>query len=258
MGRRLFNLALLVLLGPFLVTFAYEGIRFVLAVFTLEAMQWFLLGAAGSVVIYPLLLGNSLGFVEQLLHELEHAALAFVFTFRFPTRMEIDPDEGSEVRAPAGGGCLTTLAPYYLPLLTLPFLLIKAGADWAFSSAETGFASTLASVLEILIGVTLTFHITNTIIEMTRDQRDFKEVGWISSFAGILFMNLMVLVVTVAVVTGSYEALWAYVKEAAGATVGAYQDAYAFLQERLLPALRDLVQWVVDWICERSPLAPAP
>lgn len=248
----------MVLLGPFLITYAYEGVRFVLSVFTFDATMWFLLGAVVSVVVYPLLLGNSIGFVEHLLHELEHAAIAFFFTFRLPSRMEIDPNEGSEVRAPGGGGCLTTLAPYYLPLLTLPFLLLKALVVLAVSFLEIDFPNMLKVSLDLFIGATLAFHTTNAIIELTRGQDDIKKVGWLPSLGGLLFMNLLVLVLCIAVVTGSYAELWAYVRTAAAATVDAYRAAYEYVQTQLLPLVGDLTDIVRDELCDGCTPTPVP
>jgi hypothetical protein len=258
MGRRLVNFTLLVLLGPILFTFAYEGVLFVLSVFTLAAAKWFLLGAGVSLVVHLLLMQDSIRFLEILMHEVEHAAVVFFLTFQLPTRMEINTQGRSVVEVPDRGGCLTTLAPYYLPLLTLPPLLVKALAAPAFSRLGIDFPTLLALVLDVLIGGSLAFHMVTTCKEMRPAQSDLREVGLLNSLVAVLLLNLMFLVLIIAVVTGSYEAYWAYVKDAAGATVGAYQAAYASLTERLLPALGDLVQRVVDWICDRGAPALAP
>lgn len=109
MGRRLFSFTLLVLLGPLLVTSGREGVRFLVSVFTLEATKWLLLGVGLSLVIHILLLQDSLRLLEILLHELEHAALAFLLTFKLPTKMEIDTQGTSTVWVPDRGGCLTML-----------------------------------------------------------------------------------------------------------------------------------------------------
>jgi hypothetical protein len=258
MGRKLLNFTLLVLLGPLLVTFAYEGALFVLSVFTLGATTWFLLGAGISLLIHLLLLGDSVDFLEALMHELEHAALAFLFTFRLPTKMEINPKGKSSVQV-GGGGCLAVLAPYYLPLLTLPLLLVKALAALGFSQFGIDSPTLLALALDLLIGASLAFHLATTLKEFRPSkQDDIKEVGLIPSLVGVLFLNVIFVVLSIAVVTGSYEELWASVKTAATGTLNAYQAAYVFLTERLLPGGGDLVQQAVDWISGRFAPAPVP
>lgn len=258
MGRKLLYFTLLVLLGPFLFTFAYEGVLFALSVFTLGAATWFLVGAGISLVAHLLLLQDSLRFLEILMHELEHATIAFLFTFRLPTKMEIDTEGVSKVVTLDRGGCFKTLAPYYLPLLALLPLLLRALAAPAFSWLGLDLPNFLAVVLDLLIGATLTFHIVTTCKEFRPAQPDIKKVGLITSIVAVLSLNLMFLVFSIAAVTGSCAEWWVYVKDAATATVGAYQAAYIFLTERLLPGVGDLVQWVVDWIYGRFAPATVP
>lgn len=257
MSRRLLNLGLIILLGPFLVTFAYRGVLFLLEVFRWETTMWFLIGAGASLLVYFVLLNGKIAFLEHLLHELEHAALAFLFSFQLPSKMEIDPT-GSKVAVPAGGGCLTTLAPYYFPLLTMPFLILKALAALAFSLLEISFPTFLAVTLDLLIGATLMFHYVCSIKEYRLAQPDIKEVGFIPSFAVMLFLNLAFLIVSIVVVTGSYADLWAYIKTAALATVDGYKVAYAWVTTRLLPFLGDLIQSLLGRYCETCTPTPMP
>jgi hypothetical protein len=258
MGRRLFNFTLLVLLGPLFVTFAYEGALFLVSVFTLAATTWFLVGVGLSLVAY-LLLQKNVDFIEHLLHELEHAVVAFFFTFQWPKKMEINPEQGSKVEGSLRGGCLTGLAPYYFPLLTVPLLLIKGLAALAFHWCKIDFPNWLSLPLDLLIGATLAFHLVTTLKEFRPGkQTDIKKEGPINSFVAVLFANLIFIVLTIAVVTNSYAELWAYVKSAAAATLGAYQVAYEFVQVHLLPAAGKLVQWVVDRFSGGSTATPVP
>lgn len=257
MGRRLLNFTLLVLLGPLLFTFAREGVRFLVSVFTLEATQWFLLGAGLSLVIHLLLLQDSIRFLEILMHELEHAVLPFLLTFRLPTKMEINTEGKSTVQVPAGGGCLMTLAPYYLPLLTIPLLLVKALAALVFSWLDIDFPALLALVLDVLIGATLAFHLVTTVKEFHPRQDDLRKEGLIPSFGIVLFLNLIFVILSIVVVTGSYAELWAYVKAAAAATGGAYLAFYEFVRDRALPALGQLLQWLADQFSGGSTPAPS-
>jgi hypothetical protein len=255
MSRRLLNLTLMVLLGPLLVTFAYEGVRFAFSVFTLEATQWFLLGAALTPLPYALLRKKNIAFIEHLLHELEHAAVAFLFSFELPSRMEIDPEKGSKVQTPARGGCLTTLAPYYLPSLTIPFLLIKT---LAFFIWDLTSPSVVAIALDLLIGTTLGFHVASAIRELARGQDDIKKEGWLPSFGGLLFINMIVLILSIAVVTGNYAEVGTCFETAAGSTVDTYKAVYEYIQTDVLPAVGNLVDWVREEFCDGATPTPGP
>jgi hypothetical protein len=254
---RILNLFLVILLAPAFSAFVYEGALFVASVFTIDATKWFLLGIVLSLFVYVVFLHDNIGFIEHLLHELEHAALSFLFTLKLPKRMEIDPDEGSEVLT-RGGGCLMTLAPYYLPLLTVPFLLLKALASLAFSLLKIPFPPFLAGALDLLIGATWMFHLVGTLREFRPFQTDIKKTGLIASFVAVLFLNFMFVVLSVAVVTGSYAELLDYVKAALATTLDAYKAVLDFVTTRLLPILGDLVQTVKDLFCLECTPTPTP
>ena len=255
---RILNLVLVILLAPALFAFVYEGALFLASAFTFEATKWYLLGIILSLFTYVVFLHGNIGFIEHLLHELEHAALAFLFTFKLPTKMEIEPEKESKVVAQTGGGCLSTLAPYYLPLLTLPFLLLKAMANLAFSLLKVPLFAFLTGALDLLIGATWMFHLVCTLKEFRPSQPDIKKTGLIASFIAVLFLNFMFVVLSVAVVTGSYAELVDYFKAAAATTVDTYKAALDFVKTRLLPILEDLVQMVKDLFCLECTPTPSP
>lgn len=242
MIRRLFYFGLLVLLAPLVYAFAYEGVLYLISVFTFDATKWFLLGAAVGLPISLLILNNNTTFIEHLLHELEHAAIAFLFTFQLPRRMEVDPQQGSRVYVPPRGGCLVTLAPYYFPMLTIPFLLLNALTALLFSLLKLPFPALLAAVLDLLIGATLMFHYVSTLRQFRLSQSDIRETGFIASIVGVLFLNLMFLVVSLTVVTGQYAEFLEYLKAAVATMVDAYKAVFEFLKAQLLPALDNSMQ----------------
>jgi len=256
MIRRLFNLALVIPLAPAVYAFTYEGVLFLASVFTLDSTKWFLIAAVLSLAFCVFLLPSERNFVEHLLHELEHAALAFLFTFRLPLRMEIDPVGGSVVvYAVDRGGCLRTLAPYYFPLLTVPLLIFKAVLFWLLKGSLPPY---VAIPLDLVIGATLVFHYVATLREFGSFQTDITKSGIIPSLVLVIFLNFMFLVLTVTVVTGSYAEFLEYVKVALGTTVDAYKAAFEFLETQLLPAARDLIQRLIDLLCQMFASAPAP
>jgi hypothetical protein len=256
MLRRLLNLALVLLLAPAIFAFTYEGSLYVASVFTFAATIWFLAGAAASLLVYVVFLDNKIAFIEVLLHEFEHAAVAFLFTFRLPTRMEIDPQKVSHVVVPDAGGCLRRLAPYYLPLLTIPLLLLKAAVDLVFALLKAPLSPYVAVVMNLLIGATLVFHLICTVKEYGTFQTDIKKTGIIASLVGVLFLNIMFVILCVAVVTGSYAEVWAAIKAGLGTSVEAYKTVLEFSKTHLLPGLGELAESINNRFCENCTPAP--
>jgi hypothetical protein len=254
----LFNFFLVALLAPAFYAFVYEGVLFLASVFTFEATQWFFGGIVLFLFFYVPFLHGNIGFIEHLLHELEHAALPFLFTLKLPRRMEVDPQEGSVVFVAYGGCALVALAPYYLPLLTLFFLGLKGLASLALSLLEAPFPQFLAVILDLLIGATLMFHLVCTVQEFRLSQPDIKGTGRIASIIAVLFLSFMFVLLSVAVVTGSYAELVDYGKAALATTQDAYQAVLDFAQTRVLPMVSDWSQTLKDQFCLQCTPTPAP
>jgi hypothetical protein len=240
MTRKLLNFSLVLVLVPLFYAFTYQGILFLASISTLDAIEWFLLGAALSLLAYVLLLNHRIDFVEHFLHEMEHASVSFLFTFQLPGRMEIDPNQGSKTFVPTTGGCIMLLAPYYFPLLTFPILILKALAALAFSLLKVSFPIFLIIGFDLLIGATLLFHFVCTLKEFGTFQTDITKSGTIASVVMVLFLNFVFLVLSMTVVTGSYTQFLSYLK------IG------------LLPALGHLVETVKARFCPACSPTPAP
>jgi hypothetical protein len=246
----------LFLLAPLIYAFMYEAFLFIASVFSFDALKWFLLGLVVFFLFYVVALKGRIDFFEHLVHELEHAAMAFIFTGHLPSKMVIEPEKQSEVQAPAGGGCLRTLAPYYFPLLTIPFLLLKALAALAFQLLKVPFPAFLGVIFDLLIGATLGFHYASLVREFRPSQPDIKKTGLIFSIVTVFCFNVVFLVLTLAVVTGSYAGLVEYFKSAFVRTVDAYKWAYEFLRTNVPPFLEKLYLWLRDLFCPDC--APVP
>ena len=256
---RLFYLALVVLLAPLFFAFAYEGALFLASVFSLDATKWFLIGTAVGFPVSLVVANNSnLLFVTHVLHELEHTFASFLITFQLPKKMEIDTEKGSKVLVPSSGGCLVTLAPYYLALLTIPFLLLKALAALVFSLLGTPLPTFLVVILDALIGATLVFHYVTSLKEFRFSQSDIKKTGYLSSIVGVLFSSFMMLVLSLTVVTGSYAGFLEYLKTAVATTIEAYTAAYAWLMTKLVPFLDNLLQTILGRVCQDCTPTPIP
>jgi hypothetical protein len=251
MKFKLLYFSLVLLLAPLIVTFTHEGVRFLIAVFAFDSLKWFLLGTFLALVAYLILRKGENTFLQVLMHEMEHAAIRFLFTGRWPSKMEIEPPEGLTAST---NGCfllwvtpLAPLAPYFLPLLTIPFLVLKAAAALAFSLLEIPFPSFLATALDLLIGATLMLHLAWTVKEFQPSvQMDIKNSGLIVSIVTVAFLIVMSVVLSVAVVTSSYAEFWASVKTASAAGLDLYQIILDWLKVHLPQVLDALRQAVKD------------
>lgn len=162
MGK-LLRFLLLVIALPLVYALVVEAYLVLRADITLSNIRWFLYGFVPTFLIYlPLTRAKSpnIVFINTFRHELTHAFVS-ILLFTFPTVFFIDLREWLKTRrsgqrtaarpsirrrrsarrrrsirrlknselavggtGPPRGGFLNDLAPYFLPLFTLPFLLL--------------------------------------------------------------------------------------------------------------------------------------
>ncbi len=256
--RRLLNCVLVIVLAPLIFGFTYEGAAYLASVFTLDATMWFLAGMVLFLFVYLLFLNNNIAFIEHFLHESEHAVVSFIFTRKLPSRMEIDPAKGSKVVLTKAGGCLVDLAPYYLPLLALPLLALKALVDLAYSLFKASPSPYLDGAFDVLVGAAFVFHLLCTLREYGTIQTDIKKSGLVPSLVAVLFLNFLFLLLCVTVVVGSYGELLEYAKAAFWMTVDAYKVAFEFLTTKALPAIGKLVEKIGERFCRTCTPTPSP
>jgi hypothetical protein len=225
---KLIRFFVLILLAPLIYAFTYEAFLFFSrSGITFKSIQWFLLGFALSMLIYILLPRRRVRFWEVFEHELIHLITGVVF-LRRPTSFVVAPDEVNGVTGMEPGCGITPirLAPYFLPLFTLPLLLIKPFVPPPFDE-----------VANFLIGFTLAFHYASLIAwEFRLSQDDFTSTGVIFSVVVTIFLNIVFLVVILGIVTGNCTGIVDYFKNAFDRTVEAYSAAIEFLQTRVIPA----------------------
>lgn len=231
MIAKLIRFFILILLAPLIYAFTYEALLFFLrSGITFKSIQWFLLGFALSILIYFLLLGDRLRFWEIFEHELTHLITGLMF-FKKPASFVVAPGEvNGAVRIQSGfGSTPITLAPYFLPLFTLPFLLIKPFLPPPFDQ-----------VANFLIGFTLAFHYASLIAwEFRPSQPDFRSTGVIFSIVVTIFLNIVFLVVILGIVTGNYTGILDYFKNGFDRTVEAYKAVIEFLLTGVIPAISE-------------------
>ncbi len=245
--RKILYFFIFLLLAPLLLAFTVEGFRFLRSVFSFDSTVWFLLGAFLSFLVLILVRG-SWAFLQTLLHEMEHAVVAFLFTFQWPAVMVVTPEQGGVLPTWSSrfvrfwAAPVVAWAPYYFPLLTLPFLLLKALAALAFSLLDAPFPPFLAATFDLLIGATLMLHLLTSINEFGGHQTDLTGTGMIVSVFSVLYLNFMFIVLSIAVVTGSYAEYWSYVKTAFATAAEYYQAIWAWLTVNVPLALDALRQ----------------
>jgi hypothetical protein len=241
MIARLSGFVAVILLGPFVVSFTYEAALVAASIVTFDSVKWFLLGLGLFLLLYVAFLNDKIKFLEHLEHEIEHAFMSFIFSGQLPKRLEVDPEKGSKVDVTKSLGCAVSLAPYFFPLLTMPFLLLKALVTLVFSLIDKPFPSMAAASLDILIGFTFAFHLVGLLKEFSPRQTDLKKLGLVFSTVFVFFLNVLFLLVILVVVTGSYGALLPYFRSGLVRTVAAYRTTLEFLQAQVWPRVRDLL-----------------
>jgi hypothetical protein len=164
--RKLFRLLVLALLAPLIYSCVVEVFPSLFSDLDLQPVGLFFLGCACYTVIHGAILSiggrlyYNLQFFRVLRHELSHAIMALSFGSYTQEMLVVNPiekpGEPSYVlhHSPIGPGSLITLAPYCLPILTIPLLLLKLLP-----------LSQFRHVVDFLIGLTLAFHYFSVMYE---------------------------------------------------------------------------------------------
>jgi len=197
MGKLITTLVSL-LLVPILFAAAYEAYLFIGPQLDFNALRWFVYGMLGYVVMYAVM-GSRMEFIEIFEHELSHMLVATLFfqkvhTFVVTTDRNLD---GGLVRFQGSDNFLITLAPYFLPIFTLPFLILKALLP-------------TSTVLDLFIGFTLAFHYIKLSRQFRTYQPDIKNTGLAFSFIIVGVFNVVILVLILCVVRDDYTGLRGY------------------------------------------------
>ena len=209
---------LLVLFAPMLFVFAYQALLYVLPNLKHLWGNWFLYGFFGYLLIYLVFLRSDVTFLEIFEHELAHTLTAYAF-FNRVHFFAVHTKVGGMVEHQRASNFIIVLAPYFLPVFTLPLLLLRP------------FINSLAlDVIDLLIGVTLAFHYAGLVKEFSPQQPDISRSGALFSFAMIVFFNALFAVLILSFVLGEYRYILDFAKSGFWATVAAYRLLGAKLQ----------------------------
>lgn len=204
--RKLFKFFLLIVSLPMLYAFVAQALLFLFSHFGELWSNWFLYGVIFYVILYAVLLWAKMDFLETFEHELGHTVVAFLF-FNKVTHFFASSRLGGfvvfEKRSGAIGRTLITMAPYFLPVLTLPFLLIK---PFMMASAH--------KAVDFFLGLTLAFHFIALSKEFRPSiQSDIQKVGLPYALATVVLFNGVFTVLTISFALSKYAYVFTYMKE---------------------------------------------
>lgn len=217
-----------ILLIPLLYALWYEVWVLLTSQADLRSLQWFIFGLLFYLVVY-LAFYKHMRFYEIFVHESTHMLVALLFLHQ-PKKFIVNVEEGGLAAWSNGSNFIITLAPYYLPVLTIPLLIIKA------------FAPPVAyAPLDFLIGFFYAFHVVSlATFELRPSQPDIKKVGWIFSFVMIGILNAIFLAIILCAVLNNYAYLPTYFKNSFFRAIEAGKTIVQWVKELLLPRLDQL------------------
>ena len=239
MGK-IIKFLLSVLLAPLIYSFVYEACFYLISNIKFKSIIWFIGGLLLYLFLYISIFLNrgrflyTIIFFEHLEHELGHSLVGFMFLrgtrkLIANPRKEHENEETSKVEflEPRRPNFLISLAPYYLPVLTVPLLVAEPLAFFP-----------LHEVIDFMIGFTLAFHFVGLLREFSlKQETDIKPNGLIFSFCVTCLLNTIFLVVALCVVSSNYTGILSYFKSSIARTPESYQTALQTLM--ILNDLKD-------------------
>lgn len=220
MLTKLLKLLVSPLLIPFVFASSLEAVLTIGESATLDQFKWILAGSVGFLVLTPVLLSQNLNFLRIFEHETGHMLTHLMF-FRTIDEFTANGNKGEvKSRGPAPIGWITSLAPYYLPVFTLPLLL-----------ARPFVAPAVLPAVDLSIGVTMGFHYYGLLEEFGTHQSDIQKHTLPFSFLVVFLFNVWVLILVSAVVLEDFTFLVTYVQRSFDASVEAYGVVMGWLSE---------------------------
>ena len=134
-------------------------------------------------------------FFSTLEHELTHAFVA-ILTFHPVLSIRSTWRNGGHIRILGRGNWLITIAPYFLPTISVILMPVVWLAPFPFSIGAVAAQ-----------GVSWGYHVWSTVHETHRGQSDLKKVGWIFSWIFLPTANLISMVGILAFAVGGWAGL---------------------------------------------------
>jgi len=125
-------------------------------------------------------------------HELTHVVTGLFFLQRIQ-RFSVTKGEGGFVEYHGSGNFVITLSPYFFPLYSILLLIIRLLVT-----------SNILFFIDILIGITLMFHLVCFLKQFSIRQPDIQRNGIIFSFLFVLVMNLLFIAMLLVVIRNGF------------------------------------------------------
>lgn len=203
--QKFFRVALFILFAPLLYAFVAQTFLYLFSHFGELWANWFIYGVIFYIALYAVFLWAKMDFLETFEHELGHTVVAFLFLKRVIHFSVEATGRGKMVyltKPDSFGRTLITMAPYYLPVLTLPFLIIK---PFMMTSAH--------KAINFFLGLTLAFHFVALAKEFRPQiQSDIQEVGLSKAVSVVVLFNSIFTVLTLSFALSKYAHIFTYVK----------------------------------------------
>lgn len=218
MGPFLNSVAVL-LLSPLLFALFSEGLYFFSSVTSWGAFSWLGLGMLLYVPVYLVLPRGTTRLLGTLEHELCHA-VAIYASFGW-VGVIFARDDGNGGTAGSRSYFLVSLAPYFLPLFTLPLLPIRplVGANGL-------------PIIDLLIGFTLAFHMVEVATTIWANwQSDFTKAGPVALVIVPPALTMLFMVLIAAGVLSDYRLMLDYLRNIVAVTPDYYRAAFAWVSQ---------------------------
>jgi len=215
-----------ILLIPVAYSFVHEAYPFLTANLGSLISNWFVYGALAFLGVAVIIPAETIGFIEILEHELAHTVVAYAF-LQNVRKLTVEADgwvKGS-VHGPSSSNFVIVLAPYYLPLFTIPLIMVKPF-----------ISSTVHNVIDFLIGFTLAFHFFGLYVEFRpKMQKDIQMTGLALSFVMTLLLNVIFLVIILCSILDQYPHIPNYFEDSFARTITTYETVIQEVQRRAAP-----------------------
>lgn len=206
---------------PLVAAFLAEAVLILSEELSLAKVQWLLFGLGAYLIAMPLLSWRNWQFLHTFEHELGHMVVRAALFHRL-IEFRVYP-EGNEnyVRTEEGllrSQTITALAPYYLPVFALPWLALR----WSFPAA-------ILPWVDLFIGFAIAFHYIGLLTEFHPGQSDIQKNTFLYSLFVTIFLNVLMLMIVVAVVTDDVNLLLDYLARAAARARLYYGASYELI-----------------------------
>jgi hypothetical protein len=177
-------LVLFLAASPFLLFGFGKEVLQIFAKFSLRSpqIQFFIIGL---IAFFPLhfiakrYFATIWNYLCTLEHECTHAIVGLLFG-KIPIGMRVSAWEGGEVQLRGGTNLWISLAPYFLPTLSILVLPMA----WLFSLFNSPF-------FYAILGLTISFHVITNWKETSFRQTDLQRAGYLTSILVLPVANLL-------------------------------------------------------------------